>query len=328
MTKLRVAILGPGGIAARHASAIASLSDRMELIASCGRELVKTKAFVEVHGGVAFDDLDSMIQSTALDLVIVALPPFAHGDEVERIASAGINVLVEKPIALDQDHADRMVAAANRAGVVAAVGFMYRFGEAIRAWRSADTGETALYSGSYHCNSLHAPWWRDEQKSGGQLLEQMIHQVDLVRHLMGEPDSVFARRANLFHRNVPGYSAEDLSTVIFAWDDGRLASLTASNIATPGQWQKEWTICAERLTGRFDDWNRGRFTTTAEPPQTISIDSSLDPFAAQLLDVAEAIAGERSPYVPLREGAASLRLALAARRSADERKEVRLADRT
>lgn len=325
MTRLRVGILGPGGIAARHAGAIGQLADRMELVASCGRDLGRTSAFAASHGGTAYDDLERMLGEAALDLVVVTLPPFAHAGEVERIAAAGIHLLVEKPIALDQPRADAMVAAAGQAGIVAAVGFMYRFGAAIRAWREADTGRIGLFAGAYHCNALHAPWWRSEAKSGGQVLEQVIHLIDLVRHLMGEPDTVFARRANLFHRDVPGYDAEDVSAILFGWDDGRIATLNASNIATPGRWQKEWTVFAEHMTGRFEDWNRAGFVPTEAGASACAIEGDVDPFVAQLADLASAIADRRPPHVPLAEGAASLRLALAARRSADERQEVRLA---
>jgi predicted dehydrogenase len=326
VSRLRVGILGPGGIAARHASAISSLSDRMELVASCGRDLGRAQAFASRHGGLAYSDLEAMLRDAAPDLVVVTLPPFAHQDEIEQIAAAGAHLLVEKPIALDQGTADRMLAAARQAGIVAAVGFMYRFGEAVRAWRAADTGRNALFTGAYHCNALHAPWWRSDAKSGGQMVEQLIHQIDLVRHFMGEPDSVFARRANLFHRDVSGYDAEDLSALIFGWDDGRLASLTASNIATPGEWRKEWTVFAEKMTGRFDDWNRARFTPATEDGEPLAIEGVVDPFVAQLADVAAAIAERRQPHVPLSEGAKSLHLALAARRSADERREIRLGD--
>ena len=142
------------------------------------------------------------------------------------------------------------------AGVVAAIGFMYRFGDAVRRWRELDTGPVGIYVGGYHCNALHAHWWRKRALSGGQILEQAIHQVDLIRHLVGEPDSVYARYANLFHRDVPDYDVEDVSTIVFGWDDGRIASLNASNIAIPGVWHKEWAIMAHERRGAFQAGTR------------------------------------------------------------------------
>ena len=325
MTELRVGLLGCGGIGARHAGAVKALGERMALVGCCGRDLERTRAFAVEHGGIAYVDLDTMIDA-GIDLLIATLPPYNRHGEIEHAAQRGVHLLVEKPIALDMDSATRMVDVVEASGVVAAIGFMYRFGDAVRRWRSLDTGPVGLYVGGYYCNALHAHWWRKRALSGGQILEQAIHQVDLIRHLVGEPDSVYARCANLFHRDVPDYDVEDVSAMIFGWDDGRLATLSASNIAIPGVWQKEWAVMAERMTGRFTSWNEAVLTRTQGEVMSEAIVGDTDPFVAQLADVADAIGEEREPYIPLREGAATLRLALAALQSAKEGRELRLAD--
>jgi predicted dehydrogenase len=319
-------MLGCGGIAKRHAAAVAALGERMELIAGVGRDLARTTAFTAEHGGEAFIDLDRMIDVHAPDLVIATLPPYARRGEIEHIAARGINLLVEKPIALDMAAAERMVEAVEASGVVAAIGFMYRFGDAVRRWRELDTGAAGLYVGGYYCNALHAHWWRKRDLSGGQIVEQAIHQIDLIRHLVGEPDSVYARYANLFHKGVPDYDVEDVSATVFGWDDGRIASLTASNIAVPGVWHKEWVLMAERMTGRFTSWNEAVLTRTDGEVSNKTIVGTTDPFVAQLADVASAIVQKRPPCIPLRDGAKTLRLALAAVQSAREGREIRFAD--
>jgi len=325
MSLLRVGILGCGGIAARHAGAIAALPDAMTLTACCGRDAARTEAFAAQHGGRPYTDIDAMIDD-GIDLVVVTIPPFARNGEVEHIATRGVHLLVEKPVALDMAAADRMVAAVAATGVVAAIGFMYRFGDAVRRWRELDTGRAGLYAGSYHCNALHADWWRTREKSGGQVVEQVLHQIDLIRHLIGEPDTVYARMATLFHADTPGYDVEDVSAIVFGWDDGRIATLNASNIAVPGLWHKDWNIFAERMTGRFTSWNDAVLTRTDGSGGGETIVGPTDPFVAQLADVADAINTGRAPHVPLGEGAESLRLALAAAQSAREAREVRLTD--
>jgi predicted dehydrogenase len=324
MTRLRVGLLGCGGIGARHAGAVAALGERTELVGCCGRDLERTRAFAAEHGGEAYVDLDRMIDN-GVDLLIATLPPYNRNGEIEHAAQRGVHLLVEKPIALDMDAATRMVDAVEAAGVVAAIGFMYRFGDAVRRWRTLDTGPVGLYVGGYYCNALHAHWWRKRAMSGGQILEQAIHQIDLIRHLVGEPDSVYARYANLFHRDVRDYDVEDVSSIIFGWDDGRIAALSASNIAIPGVWLKEWAVMAERMTGRFTSWNEAVLTRTRGDVASETVAGQTDPFVAQLDDVADAIQGERKPCIPLREGAATLRLALAAVQSAEERRELRIA---
>lgn len=325
MTELRVGLLGCGGIGARHAGAVKALGERMALVGCCGRDLDRTRGFAVEHGGIAYVDLDTMIDA-GIDLLIATLPPYNRHGEIEHAAQRGVHLLVEKPIALDMDAATRMVDAVEASGVVAAIGFMYRFGDAVRRWRSLDTGPVGLYVGGYYCNALHAHWWRKRALSGGQILEQVIHQVDLIRHLVGEPDIVYARSANLFHRDVPDYDVEDVSAMIFGWDNGRLATLSASNIAIPGVWHKEWAVMAERMTGRFTSWNEAVLTRTQGEVMSETIVGDTDPFVAQLADVADAIGEKREPYIPLREGAATLRLALAAVQSATEGRELRLAD--
>lgn len=332
MSRLRVALLGCGGIAQRHAGAIAALADRMELVACCGRNGDRVAAFAAQHGGQPYVDYDQMLDEAVLDLLVVTLPPYARSGEVERAAARGVHLLVEKPIALHTDVADPMVAAVEASGVVAAVGFMYRFGDAVERWTAlsaaGQTGRVGLYSGSYHCHALHADWWRVKARSGGQIVEQVIHQIDLIRLIMGEPDSVYARAANLFHRDTPGYDVEDLSSMIFGWDDGRIAALSASNIAVPGRWQKEWFVAAEHMTARFTGWYDAVFTRTAGAVSDETVAGTTDPFVAQLADLADAIALRRSPRAPLREGAATLRLALAARSSAEQGRELRLTTRS
>ena len=324
MSPLRVGLLGCGGIGARHAAAAGKLADQMQVVACCGRDPARTAAFAGPLGASAYVDFDRMLDEARPDLLIVATPPSSRTGEVERAAARGIHLLVEKPIALDLATGARMVAACEAAGVVAAVGFMYRFGDAVVRWRQLDCGPVGLFAGSYHCNALHAPWWRERARSGGQLLEQVIHLIDLVRVFMGEPDTVYARTANLFHGGVPGYDVEDLSAVLFGWDDGRVASLNASNAAIPGRWLKEWRLVAERCAGRFEDWNTAVLTRTAGDVVDETVAGATDPFVAQLADVADAIRQRRAPAVPIREGQATLRLALAARQAADERREIRL----
>lgn len=322
---LRVGILGPGGIGARHAAAASEVSG-LELVACCGRDPDRTGAFAEKFGIRGFTRYDEMLAEAQLDLLVVALPPYAHAGEVEQAAAAGVNLLVEKPIALDLTRAASMVEAS--AGVVAACGFMYRFGEAVRRWdtlqRTGETGRVGYFSGHFHCNALHAPWWRDREKSGGQMVEQLIHIADLARHVLGMPETVYARAANLFHRNVPGYTSEDVSGIVLGYPDGRIAVLSASNIAVPGRWMKGWRIEAERATGLFADWNHAEIVHTTAEIRSEEINGSVDPFVAQLEDLRDAIVQRRPPRVPLGDGLETLRVVLAARQSADARREVAL----
>jgi predicted dehydrogenase len=325
---LRAGIFGPGGVAARHAAAINAHPGDMELVACCGRDSARTAAFAARFGGASYVELQRMLDQAAPDLLVIASPPFAHLEPFEQAARRGIHVLIEKPIALNDDDAERMIEAARTASIITQVGFMYRFGAAVERFcalqAARETGPIGLFAAHFHCNALHAPWWRERRKSGGQIVEQMIHLVDLARCVLGEPRSVYARAANLFHGDVSRYDSEDVSAIVLGYESEAIATLNATNAAVPGKWDKAWRIVSERMTAHFTDWNHATLTWTGGEPREEQVESETDVFAAQLLDFIGAIREKRPARISIEEGARSLKLALAARRSAEERREILL----
>lgn len=335
MPPLRAGILGVGSIAHKHASALTQLGAQVELVACCGRDEQKTRAFAEQYAAgraLSFTHYDEMFERADLDLVIICLPPFAHTGEVERAAASGIHLLIEKPIALDSETAWRMVRAAERASIKTQVGFMYRFGEAVEQFKArlngGASGPIGLMSARYFANSLHASWWREREKSGGQVVEQAIHLFDLMRYF-ASPESnairVYSRQSNLFHRNVPGYTIEDVSATIVEFASGALGVVHATNAAVPNRWTKEWRVVAQHLLAEFADWNHATFTPTNEPQASAkTIASDRDVFVAQLQDLLDAIRTNGETRTPLRQGALSLDLVLAAARSNESGAPVQL----
>lgn len=301
------------------------MSDRFNVVAFADADRPRAEDFAarftdgraKVYGAAA-----DLLESETLDAVFICLPPFAHSDEVMRAAQRGVHVLIEKPIALESDHAWRMVAAAEHAGITTQVGFMYRFGAAIRQLRSmiasGEAGPAGLMSTRYFCNSLHSPWWRQRDKSGGQLVEQVIHMVDLMRFLMGEADSVYSIQRNLYHQHVPDYTVEDVSGTVFSFRNGGIGVIYASNNAIPNQWINDYKVVTAHVTAEFADSNHALFHyTSAGAPRSEQIVSEQDVYWLEVLDFHEAITAGRPALTPIREGALSLDLALAARESAD-----------
>ena len=332
MNILRTGILGCGGIAQKHAQAALNLKNEIELVAFCDHTQAKAGTFAEQYAAghaQTFTDYRVMVERADLDLLIVCLPPFAHNDEVELAAARGIHLLIEKPIALTRELAWRMVHAAERANIKTQVGFMYRFGAATQKFKTeiaeGKTGSLGLFSARYFCNSLHAPWWRVREKSGGQLVEQAIHLFDTMRILCGEPVSVFSRQTNVFHRDVPDYSSEDVSTTVCSFANGALGVIYATNGAIPGKWLKGWQVVTQNLVAEFSDWNNATFTrTNVQPPTIESIAATQDAFTLQLQDLVNAIRTNGDTRTPIREGARTLDLVLAAARSAETHTEIKL----
>jgi predicted dehydrogenase len=332
--RLRTAILGCGGFAHRHAHTLQLLKDDFEMVAFCNRTIGKAAAFSEKYtNGQAsvFSDHHEMFEQIPLDVVVISLPPYAHSDQVEIAASRGVHVFIEKPIALNSEQAWRMVNAAETAGIITQVGFMFRFGEAIEHLKglidSGEAGPVGLMSARYFCNSLHSPWWRKRELSGGQLVEQVIHMVDLMRFLMGEASTAYSRQQNIFHQDMDDYTVEDVSATIFGFPSGSVGLIYATNGAIPNRWINDYRVVSRNLTVEFTDANHAAFHHTAEPdrqPEVIASDR--DFYLIEMQDFLTAIRTGQKTRIPIREGAKSLDLALAATRSAQTGSEVRRSD--
>jgi predicted dehydrogenase len=333
MAPLRTAILGCGGFARRHAQLFTSLPDQFRLTAFCDVSADRAATFAHDFGGGearVFTDHHALFAQAPLDLVAICLPPFGHSDEVARAAERGIHIFIEKPIALSSEHAWRMVAAAEAAGVVTQVGFMYRFGAAVQHLRgliaSGAAGPVGLMSARYFCNSLHADWWRRRDKSGGQLVEQVIHMVDLMRYLLGDAVTVYSRQQNVFHTDVPDYTVEDVSATVFGFANGGVGVLYATNGAIPGKWTNDYRVVAKHVTVEFADANHAEFIFTGTPElRRETVAGEEDYYRREMLDLHAAIVAGRPASTPMREGAKSLDLALAATQSAETGSVVTLA---
>ncbi|NLX10880.1 MAG: Gfo/Idh/MocA family oxidoreductase [Chloroflexi bacterium] len=330
MTRLRTGFLGCGSYAQRHAQILATLPNEIELVAFCDRNEWKAQALAdEFTQGQArvFTAQQDLFDGADLDLLFICLPPYGHSDEVEQAAARGIHLLIEKPIALTSEHGWRMVEAAEQAGIKTQVGFMNRFGAAVEQLKalldSGEAGLVGLMAARYFCNALHAHWWRTREKSGGQIVEQAIHMFDVMRYLLGDPVSVYSRQENLFHREVEGYTAEDVSATIVSFASGAIGVVYATNGAIPGQWISDYRLVAQNLTAEVANANTATIVFTTDPErEPLQIASEKDFRRDQILDLLNAIRTGGPTRTPLREGAKSLDLVLAAARSGESHQEV------
>ena len=325
MEPMRTGIIGCGKLAQkRHAENLAAL-DEIDLVGFCDTVQDNADAFNEQFTGGegrVYLHHERMFEELDLDLVCICLPPFAHSNEVELACNHGVHFLIEKPIALSLELGRAMVEHVGRSGVKSQVGFMMRHGEAVQRLaayvRDANARGRGFMLGTYFCNSLHRPWWRDRGRSGGQLVEQVIHVLDLARLLFGEPISVYSAQDNLFHRDLADYTIEDASGTVIRFGSGSLAVIAASNGAIPNRWDSEIRVCLPGLTVDLHDANHGVFHDTGEKhTATTTVSSEKDVFLAETMDLLAAIRADRPTMAPIEEGYRSLRLALATTRSAE-----------
>lgn len=322
----RVGILGCGGIANAHATNL-SKHPRVELAAFCDIDPSRTAKFNQDYAGgkaAVFSDHLQMFEKAKLDAVWICLPPFAHTGQLEAAAQRGIHVFIEKPICLDMKRAESMVAAVEKGRVKCLVGFMNRFGGAIEKVKadidSGRVGKPGVMQVRYFCNSLHGPWWREKAKSGGQIVEQIIHSFDLTRYLFGPVKSIYTYAANLFHQNVERYTSEDVSASVVVFKSGAVATVTGCNGALPGRWINDYRVVTQYMTAEFTDANNAVIYDTRDHAnvEKMTIESGRHLFRWESDDLFGAIDENRDTRCTIQDGAKTQRLVLAAGESAEK----------
>ena len=240
MKKVRCAVVGLGAIGPTHVAAIAALEET-ELVAVCDIVAEKADKFAAQHGCKAYYDFDTMMQDPDIDLVHVCLPSGMHAEYGVRAAKAGKNVLVEKPIDVTLEAAQRLVDACHEAGVVLSCISQHRFDpDFAKAKAALDAGSFGkpVFGGSY------TKWYRSQQyydsgdwrgtwelDGGGALMNQSVHYVDMVQWLVGEVDEVTAYTGCLAHERI---EVEDCATAILKFKNGALGTLEGHTVAIPG----------------------------------------------------------------------------------------------
>lgn len=333
---LNVGISGAGTIGRIHAEALRNI-DSATLVAVAEPREDAGQAFVDEFGGTLFASFVDMLAHDELDVVIVTTPSGLHPDQVVLAAEAGKHVITEKPMAITSDGLDRMITAAERAGVQLAVIFQNRLSidilKAKRAIEQGAIGDPVLANGAMYWHRTQEYYdanggWRGTWAldGGGALMNQAIHTVDLLQWLMGGIRSVRAHTATLSHQ----IETEDAASASFTFRNGALGSITATTSAS-----RDWPIRIEIIGtgGRITLENNvvTMWDASIEKEAVTLTDDDLrladgwvpdEPFGKaherQLRMIFEDIAAGRQPYVPGREAREAVDCILAVYQAARE----------
>ncbi|MFL6064959.1 MAG: Gfo/Idh/MocA family protein [Friedmanniella sp.] len=197
------AVIGCGDVSVVHLEAIEALPDT-HLVAICDTDPTTAAAAAERHGVPAFADHRQLLEAVRPDVVHITTPHHQHAPVAVDCLAAGVNVLLEKPLAHNLEDAQRILAAAEEhPDTKIGVCFQNRYNAAVQAVRTLlDSGRLGAVTGSAATVLWHRtpayyqakPWrGRREQSGGGVLINQAIHTLDLVQWLVGEVTEVAGR---------------------------------------------------------------------------------------------------------------------------------------
>jgi predicted dehydrogenase len=315
---LRIGILGTGFAGAMHARSARGLSDvSVVAIAAATRE--EAAPLAAECGARIEDSAASLCAADDVDLVVVATPTYLHSEHAIAAARAGKHVFCEKPIARELSEAKEMIAACEEAGVRLAVGHVVRFfPEYRRAKELLDDGTlgrpamVTLTRGNFSVGSARA-WYLDPRKSGGVVLDLMLHDLDTLRWWFGEPSRVYGR----WLRASEGL---EYALATIRYDDRPIVHVEAS-----------WAEHAGFRTGFEIRGDRGMLTHDSRAVAPLTLQSPAaenapammaaptlaeSPYRAQLRDLRDRLLRGEPPLVDGREGLRSLALGLAVIESA------------
>jgi len=204
------------------------------------------------YGGRAYGGYHEMLKKESLDACYICLPPFAHTDQELLCAEGGIPFFIEKPVALTLEKAREVERAVDRAGLITLVGYQLRFIDALVEMRKVlleEGGRIGLCEAVRLGGVAGGPdhWWRKRELSGGQLVEQSTHQVDLTRWFVGDVGEVYARLETLLSQDLPNYTIEDISVVTLKFENGALGVITSTTAAQPKGSYSRFTVVAKNL---------------------------------------------------------------------------------
>jgi predicted dehydrogenase len=230
MSKVKVGFVGVGGIAGVHLENV-SKNTHAEIVAVCdiAEESAKKKGLQ--YNASAYTDIDEMLEKETLDAVFVCVPPFAHGDIEEKIVKRGIHLLVEKPLGLDIETVQKKAKIIKDSGVICGVGYCLRYLDTVaKAKEYLKDKSIAMVRGHYITSFVPTPWYREMNKSGGQLVEQSTHTLDLMRYLAGEIDNVYTNMSLQVLSDIPNMEIPDVTSVNVIFESGAVGHLDSSMI--------------------------------------------------------------------------------------------------
>jgi len=220
----KLALIGCGGIGGYHLEHFIKMED-IELAGFCDVTLSRAEAFVSKAGsGKAYSCFIEMYDQVKPDMVFICVPPTCHGEIEFETIKRGIPFFVEKPLSLDADLAREMLRQVEEKGIIAASGFQCRYDNINEEAKEFIKNNRIIHVSASRIGGVpEVNWWRNRFTSGGQLAEQTIHQMDMLRYLLeDEPDTVYsvATRGYVTQEEWPGYFTDDMSTTLITFKSG------------------------------------------------------------------------------------------------------------
>lgn len=335
---MKYVLIGCGRIATNHMKA--AVNNHLEIAAVCDVKPEAMETLLVKHGLGGeesirrYTNYKEMIETEQPELAAIATESGIHAEIALYCIARGINVIIEKPMAMSMADADAIVAAAEQNHVKVCACHQNRFNPAVQATRKAL--EEGRFGRISH-GSIHVRWnrnkgyydqaaWRGTwAQDGGCMMNQCIHGVDLLRWLLGNNvDEVYAQTAQQFHDYL---ECEDVGMAVVKFRSGALATIEGTTNVYPKNLEETLYLFGENgtvkiggtSTNNIDVWQFADHRTEDDKLQGLQEATSNvygNGHTALYRDVMDAITEDRAPYIDAQAGRNALEMILAMYQSA------------
>ena len=342
---MRYALIGCGRISPNHIAA--AKANNLEIVGLCDLDpknirdkMLKFKLDANIP---QYTDYKEMLAKEKPELVAIATESGKHAAIALDCIEAGCNLIIEKPIALSLADADAIIQKAKEKGVKVCANHQNRFNKSVQKIREAleENRFGRMFYGTAHIRwnrgyeYYHRAKWRGTwEQDGGALMNQCIHNIDLLRWMMGdEVEEVMAMTDNLNH---PYIQAEDLGIALVKFKNGAYGIVEGTTNVFPKNLEETLYLFGEKGTVKaggqsvnvIEEWN---FNDYYDNPEEVKAHFHENPpnvygfgHTPLYADVIDAIKNDRAPYVDGEAGRRALELVLAIYKSAATGKSVKL----
>ncbi len=343
---MRYALIGCGRIATNHMKA--ALNNQLEIVAVCDilpskMEELLSKHDLEKDAAIKrYTDYKEMIQEMNPELVSIATESGIHAEIALYCIDHGVNVIIEKPMAMSMEDADEIIRRSKEKGVKVSACHQNRFNIAIQELRKAvESGRFGKLShGTIHVRWNRGPQYYEQaswrgtwEQDGGALMNQCIHGIDLLRWMMGdEIEEIYGVTRQRFHDYL---EAEDVGLAVVKFKNGAIGTIEGTTNVYPKNLEETLYLFGEKGTVKvggtstnnidvwdFEDETDADVRNKGLQEQTSNVYGN--GHTSLFADVIDAIENDRNPYVDAVAGRNALEVVLAIYKSQKDGEIVKL----
>ena len=231
---LKVGIIGAGRMGSSHLERLKKIKNT-EVVAICDIKEKMAESLAKKVGAKVYSNYEEMYDKERLNAVFICTPAYAREKQLEIAAQMGIHIFVEKPVARTIDQGEKTAEVIEKSGVICSVGFLWRYSPGAEKVREVlRDKKIALIDARWYHTIPPIAWVRSKKMGGGQIVDQSIHLIDLMRYCMGEVREVYAQGIKGLFPEIEDFSTEDASAVTLVFENGAVGNLSSTYSLFPG----------------------------------------------------------------------------------------------